>query len=287
MTTLNKPALYIPQTRILDPRDTSLVPEAGALGFARGVVRQVNEAERTVELVISSGEVDRYGEIVDPKAFDAETVNGFMANPVMLAGHRHIGFNGEPTIVGHWLSIKREGNLTVGVAKLATTPLAQTYWQLILDGSLRACSIGFIVREWEMREVGAGKEKLRVRVFTKIELVEISLVAVPANREALLKAAGFEALAAAGDENHDTTTDAGAIKTLCASVDELKTALSAEAGTELHALIEHAAERVACAVLRGLRAGGVSEEPPDGTGGEDQGAREILDALERMLERIK
>lgn len=284
---LGKPSRYIPQTRILDPRDTTIAPEAGALGFARGVVRAVNEAERTVELVISSGEVDRYGEIVDPRAFDRDTVDAFMDNPVLLAGHQHIGFNGEPTIIGHWLSIQREGSLTVGVAKLATTQLASTYWQLIVDGSLRACSIGFIVHEWEMREIGAGKGKTKVRVFTKIELVEVSLVAVPANREALMKAAGFESITG---RDADTGTVAAGVDV----TEQITEALSAEAGTELHALIEHVAERTACAMLRGLRVNGDETAPEPGSfEGEDPGggeltedqARQVLEKLERLIKR--
>ncbi len=249
-------SLYIPQTRILDPRSQGMEPEPGSLGFARGVVRAVNQEDRTAELVISSGDIDRYGEIVDPKAFDRETVDAFMANPVMLAGHRHIGSAGEPTIVGHWLSFKREGNLTVGVAKLATTPLAKDYWQLILDGSLRACSIGFMVREWEMREVGSGKNKMRVRVFTKIELIEISLVAVPANREALMKAAGFDAmtgLKSATDSEADDESAGDARELLVQAVAErvikdIKEHLNTDPGGQLACLIQDVVE--ACQATR-------------------------------------
>lgn len=186
-----KQQLYVPGTKILDSRFRELEPEVDALGFAQLCVRKIDEESRTFEAVVSTGDIDRYGEMVDPKGFNRETIKAFMANPVLLAGHRHIGWNGEPTIIGHWLSIKREGNEIIAVGKMATTALAETYWQLLKGGSLRAFSIGFMVREWEMREVGQGDDKHSVRVFTKIELLEISAVAVPANRGALLKAAGF------------------------------------------------------------------------------------------------
>jgi len=294
----NNPQLYIPQTRILDPRNQGLEPEAGSLGFARGVIRTVDEHERTVELVISSGEIDRYGEIVDPKAFEPETVNAFMSNPVILAGHQHIGPSGEPTIVGHWLSIKREGSLTVGVAKLATTDLAQTYWQLILDGALRACSIGFIVREWEMREVGSGKTKMRVRVFTKIELVEISLVAVPANREALMKAAGFNQIG--GDENGGGGSTEEAAKALADAIaEQLKgdiaeqiTAamdthvLNTDPGGPLACLIQDVVE--ACQVTRDhLDDVDVSEVGGNSGGKSGESGGGVIDEVMRTLRGIK
>lgn len=251
-----KPQLYIPQTHILDPRNLGLEPEPEAVGFFRGTLRAVNEEERTVEWVISSGQIDRYGEIVDPKAFDKETIDGFMTNPIMLAGHQHIGFAGEATMIGNWLSIKREGDLTVGVAKLATTDLAEDYWRLILDGVIRACSIGFIVREWEMREIGSGEGKHRVRVFTKIELIEISLVAVPANREALMKAAGFEALSGAkatttsgdGDESIDELRGMLAEALAKRVLEDLKEYLNTDPGGPLACLIQDVVE--ACQVAR-------------------------------------
>lgn len=221
---------YVGATKILDAHHPEVEPEAGALGFARMFVRGIDEHQRTAEFVISSGEVDRYSEIVDPRAFDRETVKAFMANPVMLAGHRHSGQSGEPTVIGSWLGIKREGDVVAGVCRFASTPLAETYWDLVRGGHLRACSIGFIVRVWEMREVGEGENKRSVRVFTKIELIEVSLVAVPANRLALLKAAGFDHLAEVlpspspapgGAQRHHRGDDADHVAALMRGMGEL------------------------------------------------------------------
>lgn len=182
---------YIPGTKILDQYHRDLEPEIGSLGFATAKLKSIDEALRTAEFVISSGEIDRYGEIVDPAAFDAQTIEAFMANPVALAAHQHSGLNGECTVVGTWLAIRRDGNQTIGVCQFDTDELGEQYWGKVRRGKLKACSIGFIVRAWEMREVGTGEAKRSVRVFTKIELIEISIVAVPANRQALMKAAGF------------------------------------------------------------------------------------------------
>lgn len=188
---MNTNSPYIPNTKILDDFYRDLEPEFGALGFATAKLKNVNEEQRTAVFVISSGEIDRYGEIVDPKAFDDETIAAYMDNNVALAAHQHAGFSGEPTVVGNWIQIWREGDKTYGEVKFDTDDIGEKYWGKVKRGVMKACSIGFIVRAWEMREVGTGQNKRSVRVFTKIELLEISIVAVPANRQAIMKAAGF------------------------------------------------------------------------------------------------
>ena len=74
----------------------------------------------------------------------------------------------------------------------AKTDLGETCWMLCKDGHMKAVSIGFRALDG-YEEVKNG---VRVFIITKIELFEISLVAVGANRRALaksiLKDLGFE-----------------------------------------------------------------------------------------------
>jgi hypothetical protein len=48
-------------------------------------------------------------------------------------------------------------------------------------------SVGFITHAFEMREMEFDGSTQRVRVFTDVELIEISAVAIPANRESLIR----------------------------------------------------------------------------------------------------
>lgn len=282
---MNTANLYIPGTKILDQRHTEITPEDGALGFTRmfvqwekdadgnEVARGIDDATRTAEFFISSGEIDRYGEIVDPKAFDEEAIAVFMQNPVMLAAHQHSGLSGEPTVIGRWMSIRRDGNRIIGTCRFNTSKLGEEYWQLVRSGDLRACSIGFIVRAWEMREVGTGDNKRSVRVFVKIELIEVSMVAVPANRQALLKAAGFGGIVESMTLDVDPN-DSDLQQQIQRAVDQsIAKTLSPEPGSELCLLIQSVVEQT----LRSQ--GNHGQVKTEG----DEDAQEILDAVERML----
>jgi len=112
------------------------------------------------------------------------------ANPVLIAGHTYVGPGGEATVIGSWLEVKitREGLLAR--ARFANTPLAEEYFSLYKDGHMKAFSVGWITRAFEMRDTKLpdGTNK-RIRWFTKVELIEISAVAIPANRESLVRAA--------------------------------------------------------------------------------------------------
>lgn len=185
---MNKNKYLIPELRFLDPRTREVEPSKGDLGAVGMAVKAINEQERSIEFVCSTGNVDRYEEIIDPSAFK-ELLPVFETNPVFLAGHQHSSFTGEPTVIGHWRDLKITSDGLVGKAHFANTPLAETYWQLYIENHMRAVSVGFITHEWEMREINKNK----IRVFTKVELIEISAVAVPANREALARAASFVA----------------------------------------------------------------------------------------------
>lgn len=186
---LNK---YIDETsRLLDPRSRELEPEQGDFSCAELAVRKIDADQRTVEAIVSTGEVDRYQEIVEPSAFK-KWLKHFQANPVMLAAHDHSAWStGEPTVIGKWMDIRITDKGLVATGKfMADDELAERYWRRYRDGYMRAFSVGFIAHSWEMREftLAEGVSK-RLRVFTEAELLEISAVAVPANRGALAVAA--------------------------------------------------------------------------------------------------
>ena len=186
---------YINQiSRLLNAEARDIEPSEGDIALRRrSVIKSIDEQSRTITAIVSTPAIDRYDEIIEAEAF-RKWLDVFMDNPVFLAGHRHVGFDAaKPTVIGHWtdLQITKEGLL--GVVKFANTDLANDYWQLYRDGDMKAFSVGVIVHAWEMRDTEVGDKGVtkKLRVFTEVELIEISAVAVPANRGALVRAASL------------------------------------------------------------------------------------------------
>ena len=186
--------------QFLDPGCKTVEPKVGQ----RGVVRvfadpsSIDEDKRRIRFRCSTGTIDRYGEIVEPAAFK-DSLELFLTNPVFLAGHTHVGPAGEATVIGTWDELKVTESGLEGWAKFMTDDvLAESYWQRYKQRAMRAVSVGFLVEAYTMEEREISpKEKAMVRVFTKVELIEISAVAVPANRDALVR--GLAMLGAGGD----------------------------------------------------------------------------------------
>lgn len=134
----------------------------------------------------STPDIDRYDDIVDPKAF-ASGLKNFMKNPVMLRSHN------PDIVVGKFLTsgddapvITESGLQVVGV--VTDKDIADK----VLNGELRTLSIGFIAKTVDFDFVGIGKfdkdgqELLKeVRIIKDIDLIEISIVSTPANPNAI------------------------------------------------------------------------------------------------------
>lgn len=130
----------------------------------------------TFEMVISTDDIDRHGEIVDQKGID---FSAYMKNPVVLWGHNH---NQIPVGITDEIYTRNAGAQTQTVAKgrFASHEFAQTLRALFDAGMLKTSSIGFIPKEYN----GA--------TITKSELLEWSFVSIPANPYALaLGKSGF------------------------------------------------------------------------------------------------
>ncbi len=139
---------------------------------------------RTIESIASTPAIDRDGEIISIEALKA-ALPGYLRNPVILASHTHKTGNGDSPVVGKCIAARVDSQGLHVTIEFADTDLGQQYWKLYQDKFQRAFSIGFMPIRSEEQTVN-GK---RVRVFTEIELLEISCVPVPANRDALSKAA--------------------------------------------------------------------------------------------------
>lgn len=130
----------------------------------------------TFEIVISTDDIDRHGEIVDQKGID---FTAYMKNPVVLWGHNH---NQIPVGVTDEIYTRNLGAQTQTIAKgrFAAHEFAQTLRALYDAKMLNTSSIGFIPKEYNGSTI------------TKSELLEWSFVSIPANPYALaLGKSGF------------------------------------------------------------------------------------------------
>lgn len=129
-----------------------------------------------LEFVLSDETVDRYGDIIEAKGW---VLGNFKKNPIALFGHS----GGFP--IGTWSNLRVEGSKLIGKLNLAargTSARIDELISLVEQGVLRAVSVGFVPIKSEPinpdRPYGPQK-------YTKQELIETSLVSVPANPAAL------------------------------------------------------------------------------------------------------
>jgi len=152
-------------------------------------VKQIDEQNpNIVHATVSTDEIDRYNEVVQPSAFK-EALPAFLANPVVLPAHQHRLENGEPPVIGNVLTDTiRIGEHEIDMdIQFDDDDLGQKYARKYQKKMMRAFSIGFRGLTGEYKDA----DKTRVWIWTKIELLEVSAVAVPANRGALARANGY------------------------------------------------------------------------------------------------
>jgi HK97 family phage prohead protease len=122
--------------------------------------------------VMTSDALDRQGEVVE---MDGWEFGNFMRNPVILDTHRYESIE---DIVGRAVGEpRREGSGWVVDIEFAPTERGKTAKELVERGMLNAVSVGF--RSMQRRKVGSAIHHV------KKELLEVSLVAIPANPTAL------------------------------------------------------------------------------------------------------
>jgi len=126
--------------------------------------------------VVSTPEVDRYGTIIVPAGID---YTAYLNNPIVLAQH-----DSDQWPIGRCLGFAMNGeNLEATIQVECVTEEGKKLTKLINAGFVKAVSVGIIPTEYEEQTIDGNK----VTVYTKSELVEFSVVSVPANRQALLK----------------------------------------------------------------------------------------------------
>ncbi|MFQ5915842.1 MAG: HK97 family phage prohead protease [Nitrospinota bacterium] len=143
-------------------------------------IKQVEGKSRTIRFTISTSAVDRDRDTIDASGWK---LANYKKNPVVLWAH---SYHELPVAKASKIS-KQEGKL-VADAEFATAeqnPLAESVYQLLLGGFLNAASVGFKPLKTEFNEERRGVD------FLEQELLEFSVVPVPANPEALIEARGM------------------------------------------------------------------------------------------------
>jgi HK97 family phage prohead protease len=135
-----------------------------------------DEATRSVEVVASSDALDSYDEIVEQKW----RLDRFASNPVVLFAHQS-----RELPIGRAEDYRMDSQklkMRLFLATAEANPVAEQVWQLMKQRILRGVSVGF--RPHEVRvEMRDGRD---VYVLSDNELMEVSVVPVPANPEGLV-----------------------------------------------------------------------------------------------------
>jgi HK97 family phage prohead protease len=145
-------------------------------------------------MVFSTPDVDRHGDIV-VQNWD---VKSYLSNPVILDSHNYGSIT---EILARAVNVRMETGVLKGELEFALmNPKGKLAKDLVDNGFLNASSVGFIPKNFD--------EQGRI---TESELLEVSLVSVPANAYALfekkIKETNEEIVSIAKEINVDSPTD--------------------------------------------------------------------------------
>ncbi len=143
-------------------------------------VAPIEGANRTLRFVFSDGGIDRYGDRIDPAGWQ---LANYKVNPVVLFGH-----DATQPPIGRASAVGVVGGRLMGSIEFmpeAISPLAESLFQMCKGGFLNAVSVGFLPIEF-----GYSTDKTRSGGidFKRQELLEVSLVPIPALPTALIEA---------------------------------------------------------------------------------------------------
>lgn len=134
-------------------------------------VKANDDGSVSIRGMASTPDIDRAGDIIDPKAWDKGGLQNFKANPVILFNHNYDNPIGKATEV---VTSDKGLEIAVTISKAAANGVCA----LIKDGILSAFSVGFRVKDADYIEETNGI------LIKEAELFEVSVVSVPCNQAA-------------------------------------------------------------------------------------------------------
>jgi len=135
--------------------------------------------EQPMAFVLSTDEVDRHGDVISA---DGWNLASYRSNPVFLWAHDYAR-----PVIGRAVDTWLEPHRLMARVEFAPTQFAQEVAGLYQAGYQRGVSVGFKPLRYEERRHEKTGALLGIR-FLEQELLEVSAVPVPANRNALRRA---------------------------------------------------------------------------------------------------
>ena len=129
-----------------------------------------------VTFVLSTDEVDRHGDVISAEGWRLES---YLRNPVLLWAHDY-----RRPAIGRAVDVWSESRRLMARMEFAPTDFAQEIAALYRSGFQWGVSVGFKPIRFEERRDEKSGAFLGLR-FIEQELLEVSAVPVPANRNAL------------------------------------------------------------------------------------------------------
>lgn len=152
------------------------------------------DQERTMTAVITSSSVDRVGDRILPGAFFNIGKDG-KSIPLLWAHDR----GAAPVGKSMWIKPTPGGKKVIGKFIFANTTKAIEAWDLVQGGFLSKVSVGFNV----MSRDDIVENKTGGFDISKAELLEVSIVNIPANRDAIIQ--GIKSLMEDGKSFSEST----------------------------------------------------------------------------------
>jgi HK97 family phage prohead protease len=154
--------------------DSKAMPQRTIVGTQHKT--HVDEDVSGMEFILSDETVDRIGDVIKASGWE---LDNFKKNPIAMFNHDR------DFPIGKWKDVKIDGTALKGslvMAPKGTSPRIDEIRALIDAGILRAVSVGFKPIAFDQRIV---EGRWAGDVFIKQELLETSLVSVPANPNAI------------------------------------------------------------------------------------------------------
>ena len=133
----------------------------------------IDEQNRIIEMIGSTEDYDRIG---DRMFMTGVVLNNYLKNPIILPNHNY-----GSQAIGKAIDVKVSGSKLVFKIQFADTELGREWFYLYANKFMNASSIGFIGLEYKPNDHGGYD-------FIKWELLELSLVTVPCNPNAIQRA---------------------------------------------------------------------------------------------------
>jgi hypothetical protein len=172
--------------------------------YTHGIAKKMSKVQkanaektRTVPFIVSTASPDRHGTVINMSGWK---LDNFVNNPIAGYQHNVYGDNmcGEKDspddIIGKWKNVRIEGDalmMDLEFKPEGRSELADKIFLDVMDGFLNAVSVGFIAmtndkgQDKRFGNPDEGEDE-NFEYFFGQELLEVSVVNIPANPEALL-----------------------------------------------------------------------------------------------------